>query len=154
MRFALLLAVLTMSPPSLAQEPVAPEVIQQRYLTYLKSKGLEGGIDSDGDVTFSRAARGRELSFFIDVDPKDTQYFTVVLPNIWKIESEAERTRVLKAVDKVNRDIKVAKASTVNDNVWISIELFVAGPNQFAGVFERSLTAIDDACDLFVQQMN
>jgi hypothetical protein len=151
MRLIFCLAFLTLAAPALSAEPAA--VMQQRYSDFLKSQRLPSEVDSDGDVRFQRAFRGTELSYFIDVDPEDPQYFAIVLPNIWSFQKKKERLRVLRAMDLVNGGIKVTKASLVGNNVWLSVELFVSEPDGFAPLFERSLSALDDATELFLSEM-
>ena len=125
------------------------ERLQQMYVDYLKEKGYEPEIDSDGDVRFTR----EKFNYFVSVPDKDPTYFQVVLFNVWEIESEAERAKVLAACDNANARAKVAKIYTVKDNVWLSVEAFLNGPEDFKGQFERSLQAIDFAAGCFVERM-
>ncbi|GGH77641.1 MAG: hypothetical protein EP346_12200 [Bacteroidetes bacterium] len=123
--------------------------LQEMYLGYLEDQGIEGWIDSDGDVQFTYNDR----NYFVEVNEDDNEFFRVVLFNIWPIESQSEAVQVAFAVDEVNRQAKVAKAYTQNDNVWIACELFVGHPEDFKPVFDRCLTAIDAAIDTFVAEM-
>ena len=151
MHLILCLAGLVLIAPASAAEPAA--VMQQRYTSFLTAQGLPNEVDSDGDVRFQRSFRGGELSYFIDVDPSDPEYFAVVLPNIWSFRKKKERMRVLAALDLVNGGIKVTKASLVGNNVWLSVELFVSEPDAFGPLFDRSMSAMDDACELFLSEM-
>lgn len=77
----------------------------------------------------------------------------MVLPNIWPIESELERLKVLKAVNEVNQTKKVVKAYTVNDNVWLGVEMFISKPDDFLGSLERQFQVLEQEIEVFVDAM-
>jgi hypothetical protein len=126
--------------------------LQRLYMDYLVEEGYRPSVDEDGDVKFKREG----YTLYIGVDPEDAGFFRVFLPNIWEIESDEERVRVLFAIDHANRDTKVTKVYLTTDSldVWISTELFVAKPEDFEGVFKRAVEAIDHARQEFVDKMN
>jgi hypothetical protein len=123
--------------------------LQELYQGVLKQIGVASEVDGDGDVTFEY----EEHSYFFEVNEDDTEFYRLVIPNIWPIESELERLSVLKAVNSVNMTKKVAKAYVVNDNVWIAVELFVDKPDDFIGQLERHLNVIEQSIELFVDEM-
>lgn len=123
--------------------------LQNMYMDFLKDEGIEGWVDSDGDVQFEY----NERNYFIEVNENDNEFFRVVLFNIWPIESNSEAVQVAFACDAVNREMKVAKAYTTSDNVWIACELFVGRPEHFKPVFMRCLSSIDSGVDKFVEEM-
>jgi hypothetical protein len=125
------------------------EQLQRLYTEYLAEEGYKPEVDSDGDVRFKREGR----LYFIEVSEDDPEFFHVVLANIWSIESEKERLQVLAAADYSNAKSKVSKVHTVRDNVWVSIELFVASPEDFKGVFKRIMSAFDNGVANFVNKM-
>lgn len=132
-----------------AQEKMTKAELQELYVNYLTKEGYKPSIDSDGDVVFKKEGR----TYFIAVRENDLEYFTIVLPNFWEIESERERLQVLISADAANAKSKVAKVFTIRDNTWAAIELFVSGPEDFEGIFTRSLRAIDNAVNNFVDKM-
>jgi hypothetical protein len=144
--FALLLA-----GHALHAQPGGPstEELQHAYMEYLAEEGYRPELDSDGDVQFK--AEGK--TYFIDVEADDPAYFRVVLPNIWAIEDEDERLRVLVACDHANATAKVAKTYVVRDNVWVGIEVFLAAPDDFKRIFARSMSALGTGTSLFVKKM-
>lgn len=158
MRTILLLAGLTLSTigtasfpePAQANDAVATKV----YTDFLAARGIESTVDSDGDVQFKITRGERTSTMILFVDSKDPTFFRIVLPNIWPIESIEERARVLRAANDVTRDMKVAKAYVVDDNVWIAVELFVPGPAAWQAAFDRVLTVIEEATITFVKQIN
>lgn len=123
--------------------------LQKLYTGYLSDMDLNNWVDDDGDVQFEY----NDHTYFIDVSESDPEFFRVVLFNIWPIESISENVQVLMAVDAVNRQQKVCKAYTINDNVWIATELFVADPADFKPVFQRSLDVIESSVEVFVENM-
>ncbi|NVK27645.1 MAG: YbjN domain-containing protein [Flavobacteriia bacterium] len=123
--------------------------LQEMYMDFLSDEGIEGFIDSDGDVQFDYNGR----NYFIEVSEEDQEFFRVVLFNLWPIESTSEAVEVAFACDAVNRQMKVAKAYTLDDNVWIACELFVGSPRDFKSVWNRCLDAIERGVDVFVSEM-
>lgn len=147
--FALPLHVMNVMAENTSQQTMSKDDLQYLYTEYLTEEGYKPEIDSDGDVSFKREGR----TYFIGVDEDDPEYFRVVLANIWPIESEGERRLVVLAADESNNRSKVSKVYTVKDNVWVSIELFVAQPEDFKGVFRRSMSALDNGVSNFVKKM-
>lgn len=123
--------------------------LQTMYLDFLDGEGMEGSIDADGDVQF----RYNDRTYFIEVNEEDNEFFRVVLPNIWPIESVQEGLEVVQACDEVNRSMKCTKAYVTNDDVWIAVELFLGNPDDFKGVFDRCLSAIEQGLETFVEEM-
>ncbi|MBN2199503.1 MAG: hypothetical protein JW747_06585 [Candidatus Aminicenantes bacterium] len=151
--FVLALSAAMILPLRGSQEAVAESVgkaeLQKMYMDYLTEEGYKPEIDEDGDVRFKREGR----NYFIQVDDKDLEFFRLVFPNFWPIESEEERTQVLAAADVSNAKSKVAKVYTVRDNIWASIEIFVAKPEHFKDVFKRSISALENGVANFVNKM-
>lgn len=92
----------------------------EMYRKYLTEEGYAPKIDDDGDVRFKYEGR----YYFIAVDENDEEFFQLVFPNFWTIESDAERDKVAKAAIQATAKTKVAKVFPVNDNTWALIEMF------------------------------
>ena len=122
---------------------------QKIYNEYLTNEGYKPEINSDGDVSFKKEG----WLYVIIIDEKDEHYFRVCLPNIWQIESEEERVRVLTACDRANAKIKVVKLTTASNTVWAAAELFFGNPGDFKAVFERSLSVIQRGRTVFAELM-
>ena len=148
---ACLLTALAASTPAAAQDTMTP--VQKAYVTYLQTKGYAPTIDGDGDVVFKATLGSRNVTLFVGASDPDTQFFRLVLANIWPIESEAERQKVLNACNVANKKLKVAKVYATDNNVWIAVELFLASPGQYQPVFDRSMSVISQAIDTFVEAM-
>lgn len=123
--------------------------LQELYSTFLSHEGYKPEVDEDGDVRFKRESK----TYFINVDAADTSSFRLVLANIWPMDNEEERAEVRIAMDHCNALAKVAKAYMVRDNVWVAIETFIARPEDFKVIFQRSLTALDHGVGLFARRM-
>ena len=79
-----------------AQAQWSESKLQTLYLDFLSGEGMEGSIDADGDVQF----RYNDRTYFIEVNEEDNEFFRVVLPNIWPIESVSEGLQVVQACDE------------------------------------------------------
>lgn len=141
-----LLVICLFSSKALAQ---SEEDLQEMYSKVLDKRGWSPVVDADGDVQFEAEDR----TYFIEVNEDDLDYFRLVLPNIWPIESFKEGLDVLIACDEVNSTVKVARAYTVQDNVWVEVDIFVRRPKDFEDVLDRCMESIDLAVNTFVDAM-
>lgn len=124
--------------------------LQSMYVGFLNGKGFaKVRVDDDGDVEF----RDENFGFYISVSEKDPEFFQLVLPGIWELESPEERARALVAVSDTNRQVKAAKLFVVENNVWISVEMFVEKPEAFMAVFDRSKNTLVGAARIFARAM-
>ena len=130
------------------QQPTR-EQLQALYMEYLKKEGYVPEIDEDGDVMFKYNGG----TYFVAVDEEDLEFFQVVFPNFWEIESVSERQQALEACDKSNRDSKVSKIYLMGDNTWGAVEIFVQRPDGFKPVFKRAMSALENGVETFVKEM-
>ncbi len=119
------------------------------YRHFLIEEGYAPKVDEDGDVTF----KFEGASFFIAVDEEDDQFFRIVLPNFWPIESEDEREQVAAAALRATMNAKVAKVFPIRDDTWATVEMFCSPPETFKPVFRRCLRAILAAVENFREGM-
>jgi hypothetical protein len=143
------LALLLSSAATFSLQAQTTEELQLMYMSFLEKQGIEGTIDSDGDVQFTY----EELVYFFGVDADDPEFFRLVLPNIWPIENEMERLQVLKAMDIANARIKVAKIYMVEDNIWVGVEILQRKVGDFEAYFDRSLELIQQCIVYFRDEM-
>jgi hypothetical protein len=153
---ALGLAVVAPLSASAQDEPDKPDVpkltkadLQKLYADHLTEEGFRPKVDEDGDVTFKYEGG----NYFIRVDENDPTFFQVNFPNFWPIESEEERKHAYMAASLVAMECKVAKVYVVEDDVWVSVELFFESPEQFKRVFGRAMHALQNGRDLFSSKM-
>lgn len=147
--YLLALGIFLSSAAHAADKKVTRESLQKLYSDFLKEEGYKPEVDEDGDVRFKHEG----MTYFIQVDDSDPQFFRLILANIWEIESEDEMRNVFAAADHSNAQSKVSKVFTVKNNVWVSIELFVEKPEEFRGVFRRCLSALQNGTQNFVVKM-
>jgi hypothetical protein len=145
---SLLALAMLLIPGSLSAQ--SESQLQQKYIKFLNNEmDLTGTVDGDGDVQFTY----EDHTYFIEVNEEDPEFFRLVIANIWPIESISEQAQVLEAVDAVNRQLKVVKAYTTNDNVWIAMEVFLEDVDDYEAFFGRGLNILGQAIDLFVEKM-
>lgn len=125
------------------------EDLQKLYTQFLENRGYETSIDSDGDVAFVIDGR----NYFIETSESELQYFRIGYPNFWRIESEKERIEATEAANTATKSIKVVKVFVVNDNVWASTEILLAGHRDFALVFDRCFELLRAGVDRYVEEM-
>ena len=125
------------------------EQIQALYMDTLAEEGFRPKLDSDGDIVFK--AEGRTL--YIRLYADDTEYFQLVLPNFWKIESEEEQVCASIAANHATRVTKVTKVFTTKSNTCASIEMFLPAPELFGKILNRSVAALGNAAAHFVEKM-
>lgn len=116
---------------------------------HLSREGYRPEIDEDGDVRFK--VEGRTCFVIFDDDPT---FFRLAFANFWPIENERERALVMEACSHASMTTKVVKVFTVNDNVWASVELFVAPPNAVLHVLQRSIAALQVGVHHFRSRMH
>lgn len=121
----------------------------QMYKDFLSEEGYAPKLDEDGDVAF----KCEGLNYLILIDEDDDEYFHLVFPGFWPIESEAEREQVLQAAAQATANTKVAKVFPVRDTTWAAIEMFCDPPESFKPVFRRSMSALRAGVQSFVDKM-
>ncbi|MGE0192563.1 MAG: hypothetical protein AB7T63_11045 [Planctomycetota bacterium] len=119
------------------------------YFLHLVEEGYAPQIDKDGDVVFKYEGG----TWFLQIDERDPEFFRLVFPNFWSIESDDERERVERAALKATADTKVAKVFPVREDTWASVEMFVSPPEGFRPVFRRCLAAVGAAVAAFRREM-
>ena len=119
------------------------------YLNYLKDEGYVPRVDDDGDVVFKREGG----LYFLKADEEDRNYFQLVFPAFWKIESDAEEEKARAAINELNANMKVLKLFVVRDNVWATVEMFVDPIENFQGLFGRSIRLLASGASKFHAKM-
>lgn len=120
------------------------------YKTYLVEEGYSPKTDDDGDVVFKYEGK----HYCIIIDEQDEDFFRLIFPNFWSIDSEAERSKVLEAAVYSTAKTKVAKVFVVRDDTWAAIEMFCSPPEAFKIVFRRSLSALQAGINNFLKKMH
>jgi len=121
-----------------------PELLAQ-----MLAEGFQASVDDDGDLRLKYEGMTYALCF----DPDDALFSKLVLPNVWQLDSEPEFSRALAAVDAVNRRLKLVKAHTIHDQVWLSIELWLPDPAGWGPLLPRALRSLSHGVHLLTEQM-
>jgi hypothetical protein len=126
------------------------EQLQNIYSQFLRERGYIPSIDDDGDVRFIR----EEKTYYIPIREADPEYFSIVLANIWPIESTEEKQKALEACNEITATTKVSKISIVSDsNIIIKGEVYISHPSEATKVFRRILSSMDTIRREFLQTM-
>lgn len=120
-----------------------------KFSGFLADMGFRPEIDKDGDVKFYFEGG----LYYILLAENDPEFMRLVFPNFWQIESDEEKMKVTIAAAFASADTKVAKVIVVGDNVWATVESFTETPEQFMGVFKRSMSALRTAVSTFRDNM-
>jgi hypothetical protein len=129
--------------------PTTKAEYQQFYMDYLTGEGYKPEVDTDGDISFKREG----LTYYIIVTETDAEFFEMALPNIHRVADEAGRQKAFAAADASNAKSKVSKVYMVGDDVWVTVELFIASPGDFKNVFQRSMSALLNGANNFIEKM-
>lgn len=121
----------------------------EMYRQFLTEEGFAPRIDEDGDVFFKYEGG----NYLVLVDDRDEEFFRLIFPGFWSIESDEERVMVTLAAQHATAQTKVAKVFTVRDNTWATIEMFCSPPENFKSVFRRCLNALRASVVNFQEKM-
>ena len=118
---------------------------------YLVEEGYRPVLDEDGDINFKSEGK----FYLIDTYKDDDKFIRLLAPNIWEIESEAELKQALIQANRVSCTVKSAKVFVIEnqENVWASIEMFMADVEAFIAVFPRCLHVLAAAVRDFSEGM-
>ena len=113
--------------------------IHQAAYEHLKTAGYVVKIDDEGDVILSNHG----IACYMDINDKDIQFFKLTAPVIHEIKDEADRPRILRVINDVNRIQKFAKLYVNKDGlVFASIETIVPDYSVLKPLLGRALVAL------------
>ncbi|MBK7171524.1 MAG: hypothetical protein IPH83_20635 [Gammaproteobacteria bacterium] len=121
--------------------------LQSMYFSHLCDAKLDPHVDSDGDITFEKD--GAVFYIRASETAKDEHYFSYCCL-AYTIDSVPELMRVTLALGMTNAEVKVAKGYVVGERVDLSVESFLAAPEQFTASFERSVEVLQVARSSFM----
>lgn len=121
------------------------------YLDMLAELGFRPERTSTGNAVFKYEGR----THYLYANETDPDYFQLVCPNFWSIDSVEELQRALYCASEISRDTKVAKAYINDDEtrVSIAVEMFVDDLDHLRPIFTRTLNALSWAVSEFRQRM-
>ena len=119
------------------------------YQKWFQENGLKCEIDDEGDLHFKY-----QLCNFYILNPKaDTQFLHIILPNIWAIESDEERSKALAVANKLNMSRKALKVFVTDKSVFLTVEMFIDKTPDVEDFMERLLDILIDGRQLFALEM-
>lgn len=121
----------------------------EQFADFLRSEGYLPKIDDDGDIVFKFEGG----TYLIILDDADPQYFRILFPGFWELESPSERLKAEQIAFKVTAETKVAKVYLVRDNTWAAIEAFYASVDHAQAAFPRSMQALRSIARAFSEGM-
>lgn len=124
--------------------------MQNEYLAFLKAEGFSGKIDGDGDVEFKFEGK---FYYFI-IDETDPEFFYILFPNFWAIESAEERAQVASAASIASKTTKVAKVYIDGNDTSIGAQVFIKDKDDYKIWFRRMIDCIGTALDAFREEMD
>lgn len=133
------------------QQDESPQVAERRRMlfNFLKEEGYVPDVDGDGDIHFKYEGG----HYYLCTSNPDMEYFRIIYPQFWSIDSQEEFERVLRAASHATQKTKVAKIFPVRDDTWASLEIFVDKPESIKPVFTRMMQALKCAIDTFANEM-
>lgn len=109
------------------------------FRTYLS--GIEADIKESKEAFIIFEKWG--LQFLFAIEASDPSYFRIMLPNIANIK-EDNKQEINEIVNLENSKFKLAKAIIVEQQVWISAELFVYSKEGINSLFDRILNLLKE----------
>ena len=118
---------------------------------YLTNEGYRPTMDNEYTLTF----RSEGKHYVIDRYRNDEHFIRLLAPNIWEIDSGEALAEALFRANQASAETKGAKVFVIEnqDNVWASLEMFVADASAFNAVFFRCIRALNAAVNRFQESM-
>ena len=125
------------------------ENVFEVYEQWFKNNGIIYNIDEDGDLHF----KYQTCNFYI-LNPKDdTLFLHIILPNIWSIDSEEERTNALIVANKLNMQRKALKVFITQESTILTVEMFIDNTPDVEDFMERILNILIQGREGFAEGM-
>ncbi len=121
-----------------------------RLIRFLEEKGYEPQYDPDGDICFK--VDGHPV--YLCHRASDANFIRIMGTNLWFLQTDEEVKVASRIAQAMTHKHKVAKISVVrNENVAVSLELFLPDTEAVITVFQRCLDTLDAAASDFWMAM-
>lgn len=117
-------------------------------LDFLKKQGFCPDQNEDGNIVF----RFEMKTFLFINNDSDEEFFQLALPGIFDV-TEENRELVLEACNKVNFNVKVAKACLWDDSVWVFFENILDQSPEVDTIIPRALGILKHAQQTFYEAL-
>ncbi len=124
---------------------------QEFVLEFLRDEGYRPSLDDVGDIAFKKEGSW----FFVILDDNDEQYYRILKPDFWSIDSPEELERACKVASKSSGGTKVSKVFLTEalDSVVAVSECFQPNVEAFTVVFDRMMSALLSVSNDFIYEM-
>jgi hypothetical protein len=126
---------------------------QKLYLDFLKEKGYNCGLTSNGNIRFEYES----AQLYIYMDETDENYFLLSFPSFWKINTSEEKIKSLIIGNNLNCDYKIAKIVLTgeDDEMAVSIDMgiYLVDVMDFKLFFPKMCDALITMATDFVNEM-
>ena len=115
---------------------------------------LGAALEAQGFTVQDEPGLGRRFAFeggtyyLVSAEGDDT-FYHLLYPNFWELESDDEYVRALYACDTVNREAKLVKLHTAENDVWAGVEALHDTPAAFAAQVPRYLSYLQESVRAF-----
>lgn len=110
--------------------------LKELMMQYLREEGF---CPKDEEFGIAFKCEGNTFIFFYD--EQDDQFFRLLMPGIYSV-TEENKESVLVAMNKVNSDMKVIKAYTPDEDVWLGFEVLVDSTPVLADFVPRGIAML------------
>jgi len=119
-------------------------------LDFLRKQGFCPEVDSDnGNITF----KYQMANFLYINNDEDEEFFQLIMPAIFEV-TEDNRELVFEAENKVNVGMKVVKACTIHDGVWLFFEILLDHTPDVADIIPRALSILQGGRQRFYNEIS
>lgn len=147
----ILLATTLLVAASVRADDLTPAQLKMRtaILNFVKEEGFSPYIDEDdGSVTFKKEG----ITYWVTVESENPFYLEVHRSGLG-IE-DADRDKLLYAVNQANRTIRSAKAMLNTSNVSFAVEIYCHSVEEFKHIFYKCLSVLQASKEKVSQLYN
>lgn len=120
----------------------------EMVLEFLRQQGFCPNLDDNQNIVFKSEMK----TFLFLNNDSDEEFFQLALPGIYDV-SEENRELVLEACNKVNFNVKVAKACLWDDTVWVFFEIILDQTPDVSTIIPRALGILKHAQQSFYEAL-
>lgn len=107
------------------------------FKQYLSNKNIDITAESQNVISF----KYRQHHYLMMYDEEDPNYFCICLPDVEESNSITDGIRT--KMNQISREYKVAKLIEIENQVWITAEIFVFNYVGIQSLFDRLIGLLD-----------
>lgn len=119
------------------------------FQSFLSSRNVRSNKMSDTVISFEN----NSFNYMFVFDESDPFYFRLILPNFFEVTDD-NKQNMYETINRMNAEIKAAKATIINNAVWVSIEQFVYSRDKIDELFNRAITVLEAFVKKFRSENN